>query len=283
MIVLTEPAPAKVNLALHVLGRRPDGYHELDSIVAFAELGDVLNITPSAEFSITASGPFAHRLPAPQSNIIHAAWKAVADIASARARVLPPVHVALTKNLPVAAGIGGGSANAAAAIRAFSKLAGLGLLDTEIGAAALALGADVPVCLFGRAARMQGVGERISPLPDFPLLHAVLVNPQVEVSTAEVFQRLGLAKGESHGSPIDNIADTARWRNDLTVPAMALAPVIADAMNLLQSQDGLRFARMSGSGATCLGIFDNRRLASRAARAIGALRPAYWLSQTVLR
>ena len=216
-------------------------------------------------------------MPAPENNIIHAAWKSLAAIAEVRGKTLPPVHVALTKNLPVASGIGGGSANAAASLRAFVKLADLGAIDAEIAAAALALGADVPVCLFGKPCRMQGMGERMTPLDNFTPLPAVLINPLIAVSTAAVFRQLGIPKSSFQRSPDDGYPDDhATWRNDLTAPAIAVAPVIAEVLAALAAQPGLRFARMSGSGATCFGIFECLAAATYAERALSQSYPQYW-------
>lgn len=268
-------APAKVNLALHVLGRRADGYHDLDSIVAFADVGDRLTFALAEDFAITASGPFAVALPPGPDNIITKSWAAARGIAQRRGRSLPPVAVHLEKNLPVASGIGGGSANAAAALKGFLRLAGITALDDEVMAAGLAIGADVPVCLAGLACRMQGVGERIAPLAGFAPRHALLVNPLAEVSTPAVFGALGLARGQSFGSAIENPDDPSTWRNDLAAPAITLAPVIGEVLSRLAATPGISRAFMSGSGATCVGL-----LADEAARP--DLDPAWWSTRTVL-
>ncbi len=254
-------APAKINLALHVLGRRADGYHDLDSIVAFANVGDELTFSPAPAFSVTAEGPFAADLPAAPGNIITRAHAAVIEIAKARGKSLPPVAVHLLKNLPVASGIGGGSSNAAAAMRGFLKIVEIESLDNEIMAAALRLGADVPVCLLGKACRMQGVGERLTPLPYFSPLHAILVNPLVSVPTPAVFDQLGLQRGQGFGQPITGLADPACWRNDLAASAIVLAPVISDVLKYLESLPGTARAFMSGSGATCVKLFDSNHAA----------------------
>ena len=248
------PAPAKVNLALHVLGCRLDGYHELDSIVAFADLGDTLHFSPAAEFVLSADGPYAGSLPPPPDNIISKAHDLAAAIAACRGLRLPGVAIRLSKNLPIASGIGGGSANAAAALRGFLKIAGIDHLDSDIMAAVLTLGADVPVCLVGGTCRMQGIGERITPLTNFAPRRAVLVNPNVAVATAEVFRKLGLAPGQSHAAAIKNVNDPAGWRNDLTESAIAVAPVIAEVLAVLRNIPGVSLARMSGSGATCFAV-----------------------------
>ena len=274
MLPFTLFAPAKVNLALHVLGRRADGYHELDSIVAFADVGDRLTFTPAGDFAITASGPFAAALPPGGDNIIAKSWAAAQAIAAGRGRALPPVAVHLEKNLPVASGIGGGSANAAAALKGFLQVAGLAV-DDEVVAAGLRIGADVPVCLAGTACRMQGVGERITPLAGFAPLHAILVNPLVEVSTPSVFRGLALANGQSSGTPIADLRDPAHWRNDLAAPAIALAPVIGDVLARLSATPGVSRAFMSGSGATCVALLED-------AHVTADLDPAWWSARTVL-
>lgn len=267
-------APAKVNLALHVLGRRADGYHELDSIVAFADVGDWLGFTPAPSFAITAEGPFAPALPEASGNIILKAWEAARAIAAARGLFLPPVAVHLTKNLPVASGIGGGSANAAAALKGFLRLAGVTSFDADVASAALRIGADVPVCLLGVSCRMQGVGERITPVSIAPR-DAILVNPMVAVSTPAVFGRLGLEKGQSYGEAIADVAGPAGWRNDLAPPAIALAPVIGEVLERLERAPGVTRAFMSGSGATCVALCE-------AGAPLPKLDPSWWAVKTVL-
>lgn len=267
-------APAKVNLALHVLGRRADGYHDLDSIVAFASVGDRLTFMPGEAFTVTASGPFAAALPAAADNIIARAFAAAGEIAARRGRALPPTAVHLEKNLPVASGIGGGSANAAAALKGFLKLAGIAP-DAEVTAAGLAIGADVPVCLTGLPCRMQGVGEHITPLPGFAPRAAILVNPLVEVSTPAVFRGLGLEKGQSFGTPIADTQDSSGWRNDLAAPAIALAPVIGEVLTRLAATPGVTRAFMSGSGATCVALCEDAHVKPD-------LDPAWWSARTVL-
>ena len=268
-------APAKVNLALHVLGRRADGYHDLDSIVVFADVGDTLTFTPSDRFAIAVSGPFAAALPQAGDNIIAKSWAAAQAIAAGRGRALPAASVHLEKNLPVASGIGGGSANAAAALKGFLRLAGIDAIDDEVTAAGLAIGADVPVCLAGVACRMQGVGERITPLSGFAPLRAILVNPLVAVSTPAVFKSLALEKGQSHGAAIADERDPATWRNDLSQPAMALAPVIGEVLQRLAATPGVTRAFMSGSGATCVALLADDT-------ATPDLNPHWWAARTVL-
>jgi 4-diphosphocytidyl-2-C-methyl-D-erythritol kinase len=268
-------APAKVNLALHVLGRREDGYHDLDSIVAFADVGDWLHFAPAPRFGVTGEGPFAAALPDPSGNIIAKAWEAAQLIAASRGRSLPPVMVTLTKNLPVASGIGGGSANAAAALKGFLQLAHIDAADDEIAEAGLRIGADVPVCLKGVTCRMRGVGERITPVTGLAPRRATLVNPMVAVPTPQVFARLGLARGQSHREGIADERDPAQWRNDLAAPAIALAPVIGEVLQRLKAAPGVTRAFMSGSGATCVALYEDEP-------ADLGLDPSWWMAKTVL-
>jgi len=278
----TETARAKVNLALHVLGRRPDGYHELDSIVVFADFGDRLTFEPADNFGIAVSGPFAGDLSPSTDNIIRKAWAVTAGYASARGQPLRPLRVRLEKNLPVASGIGSGSADAAATLRALIRLNGLTPSREESIGLALKLGADVPVCLFQQSCRMRGAGERLTPLETFRPLPAVLVNPRVAVPTAAGFHALGLEPGDNYRAPIADADDPASWRNDLTASALTLAPSIADVLAALESQDGLRLARMSGSGATCFGLFENDDAATRAAARLAADHPRWWVRKVIL-
>ena len=230
---------------------------------------------PQRHFTVTADGPFAAALPDPSGNIIAKAWAAARSIAAARGRALPAAKVHLTKNLPVASGIGGGSANAAAALRGFLRMAGIADLDEEVMAAGLAIGADVPVCLEGRPCRMRGVGERITPLAGFAPRRAILVNPLVAVSTPAVFKALGLEKGQTCGTAITDEADPSAWRNDLAPPAIALAPVIGEVLHRLAATPGVTRAFMSGSGATCVALCDD-------AGATPDLDPRWWMARTVL-
>lgn len=246
----TEFAPAKVNLALHVLGRRTDGYHELDSIVAFADVGDTLDFEPAEAFAIAVAGPFAADLPPTDENIVTRAW----DRLRAGLPDMPAVRIRLTKNLPVASGIGGGSANAAAAIRGAMRIAGLTAPTDELRAVALSLGADVPVCLVGKACRMRGVGEKLEVLETFAPRAGLLVNPGTPVATVDVFRALGLARNSVHGTAIPDASDPAHWRNDLAEPAIRAAPAIADVLAWLRSQPGAAYVNMSGSGATCFAL-----------------------------
>lgn len=273
----SELARAKINLALHVTGRRSDGYHLLDSIVAFAGCGDRITVRRASESGLNISGPFAQALADTGDNIVLRALSLFGpDIR---------VQIDLEKNLPVASGIGGGSADAAAVLRAVARLCDLPLpADEQV----LRLGADVPVCLMQQPVRMQGIGDVLTPL-DLPELHAVLVNPGVGVATGPVFEAL-----ESRDNPpIDmaaaDLADagtTIAWlkllRNDLQPDATAQAPVIGEVLAALR-EAGAGLARMSGSGATCFGLFADHAAATRAADSLKELHHRWWVCPTVLQ
>jgi 4-diphosphocytidyl-2-C-methyl-D-erythritol kinase len=293
--MLTTRAPAKINLTLAVLGRRDDGYHELDSLVAFAGAGDELSLTPGRPLSLTCSGPFAGALENGDDNLVLKAARALAgEVEGLRAGAF---H--LVKRLPVASGIGGGSADAAAALRLLARHNAIAIEDPRLERAALAAGADVPVCLASHARRMEGVGERLGPRLTLPRLFAVLVNPLEATPTAAVFAALGLGRGAAGPSagrslpPMPDCAPNARERfidtvlvsngNDLEPPALSVTPVIGAVLAALRDAPGCRLARMSGSGATCFGLFDDCRSSARAARAIGAAHPGWWVKATVLR
>jgi 4-diphosphocytidyl-2-C-methyl-D-erythritol kinase len=276
MTVVVEKAFAKVNLALHVMGRRLDGYHELDSIVAFADVADVLEIAPAPHMSLRVKGPFAADVPSDGSNLILKAHQ----LLSAHVE-LPPVAVSLEKNLPVAAGIGGGSADAAAALRAFRLLAQISVPDDVMDEVALRLGADVPVCLRQKACRMQGVGERLAALSTLPSAAIVLVNPGYGCGTAEVFTALGLIPGASHRAALDP-AHPATWRNDLTESALRVRPGIADVLAALEGCEELTSVRMSGSGATCFGLAHGVVAAEAAVTRLSKQHPTWWVRAATL-
>jgi len=266
MATETEFAPAKVNLTLHVTGRRADGYHLLDSLVVFAGVGDTVTVAPGQGFAVT--GPQAAVLPPSDDNLCLRAARAMGG----------GVHVTLSKVLPVASGIGGGSADAAATLRAMARM-GRALPDA---AAVVGLGADVPVCLAGRAVRMTGVGEGLSPV-DVPPGWLVLVNPGVGVSTPSVFKALTSRDNPAMPTPLPPLPDVeslaafvATQRNDLEAPAIALAPAIAQVKDALAAQPGCLLSRMSGSGATCFGLFAAQAPAQAAAAAIRAAQPGWW-------
>jgi 4-diphosphocytidyl-2-C-methyl-D-erythritol kinase len=281
---LEEQAPAKVNLDLRVTGRRADGYHELDSIVAFAAGGDRLTFAPARQLTLELNGPFAAALAGQPDNLVLRAARRLA----AHAGCMPQVRIALDKRIPVAAGLGGGSADAAATLRGLSRLWRLGLTDADLLPLALELGADVPVCLGSRPARMRGIGERIGPL-ELPALDLVLANPNRAVPTAHVFAGLGaITPACMPDQPIPSgRADLLAWLrargNDLEAPARRLAPVIGEVIGALAAQPGCRLARMSGSGATCFGAFDDAPAAARAARAMRQAQPGWWVISTATR
>ncbi|HMT13160.1 MAG TPA: 4-(cytidine 5'-diphospho)-2-C-methyl-D-erythritol kinase [Aestuariivirga sp.] len=279
---------AKVNLALQVLGRRADGYHELDSIVAFAAVGDRLDFTLARDFTLSVQGPFAAGLSGHDNiidNIIARAHDAARDLTARHGRKLPGVAVALTKNLPVASGIGGGSGDAAAALRGFLHLAGLAAdhpaLREDVARAALALGADVPVCLRDRACRMTGIGETISPLTMSLPPAIVLANPMQPLATAAVFQALGLAPGQTGAGAIA-AEDPAHWRNDLEAPACTVVPVIAEVLASLRQAGDFSRVAMSGSGATCFGLAPSLAAAEQAASRLRHSHPQWWVAAATL-
>lgn len=262
-----EFAPAKLNLSLHVTGQRPDGYHLLDSLVVFLGVGDLVTLAPGP-LSLTVTGPFGAGLaPDPDNLCLRAARLAGREAA-----------ITLDKRLPVASGIGGGSADAAAVLRA---------LDAA-PAGAQTLGADVPVCMAGRATRMRGLGEVLDPLPDLPPLHIVLVNPGRGLSTPAVFGALTQRRNPPMPDPLPSFADAAALigflhdcRNDLQTAAIALLPEIADCLAALNGTGAL-LARMSGSGATCFGLYADAAQAQAAQASIARARPGWWTVATGL-
>jgi 4-diphosphocytidyl-2-C-methyl-D-erythritol kinase len=268
--VIVESAKAKVNLALHVLGRRADGYHELDSIVAFADIADVVQVEEAAKLSLECSGPFAADVPGNADNLILRAHSLLCQHVT-----LPMVRVHLRKNLPVAAGIGGGSADAAAALRALMRLAQVSLPADILNGIAVSLGADVPVCLRQRACRMQGIGEHLTDIPQLPAPAILLVNPGMACATAAVFAALDLAKGARHLGGLA-VEDPGSWRNDLAAPARKVQPVISDVLAVLASAPRVHAVRMSGSGSTCFGLFHRLEDAQNAALHVKARHAGWW-------
>lgn len=274
-------ARAKVNLALHVTGQRADGYHLLDSLVVFAEVGDFLSVTPRQDrgLELAVTGPGAADLAdAGSDNLVLRAARLVAGGRSG----LAGARITLDKRLPVASGIGGGSADAAATLRLMARYWNLPLPDA---AAVLSLGADVPVCLAGRAARMTGIGESVAPLAHpLPEGWLVLVNPGQGVSTPAVFRALD--RRDNAPMPLTGawadlraLADWLRTcRNDLEAPARTLCPVIGEGLAALGAQKGCLIARMSGSGATCFGLFADQHAAEAAAARIGGASPGWWVA-----
>jgi 4-diphosphocytidyl-2-C-methyl-D-erythritol kinase len=287
---LTTRARAKVNLTLSVRGRRADGYHDLESLVAFAGTGDTLTLEPGPELGLTIGGPRGEGLESDESNLVLRAARALA----AQFGPLRWGRFHLVKRLPVASGIGGGSADAAGALRLLARLNGLSLSDPALQRVALSVGADVPVCLESRARVMSGIGETLGPALRLPPLFAVLVNPGVPVATKDVFRELGLSPGQTlsreridwaaHISGREGLfAKLCSSTNDLEAPARRVAPVLEPLLQRLKELPGCRLARMSGSGATCLALFDDCRASAAAAKALLRQKPGWWVKATMLR
>jgi 4-diphosphocytidyl-2-C-methyl-D-erythritol kinase len=305
-----EFAPAKVNLCLHVTGRRADGYHLLDSLVVFAGVGDRVTMAPAPGLTLVVTGPEAMGLgapPQPQDTTGHpvsgsssrtgAAVSQPPDhqtagagaqdnlvLRAARAMGIADAALTLRKELPVASGIGGGSADAAATLRLLQRMTGRSLPDA---ATVLSLGADVPVCLSGKPVRMRGVGDDLSPLPPLPPVWLVLANPRVPVPTPAVFRALerreNAAVPELPASALASAASLGDWlsthaRNDLVTPALAVAPVLATVQSQLEAIPGCRLARMSGSGGTHFGIFESRAAAEAARQQLQSANPGWWVA-----
>ena len=280
---LTLPAPAKINLALHVTGRRSDGYHLLDSLVVFAGHGDRVTAASAEADGFAVGGPFAAGVPLDGSNLVVRARDLLRAAFPAATR--RPVHILLEKNLPPASGIGGGSSDAAAALRALRAVWGLDLPAHEMMRLAAPLGADLPMCVAARPLIARGIGGEIAPVEGLPRLPLVLVNPGVPVSTPDVFRRLA----RRDNAPLPPLparlgpAALAGWlaaaRNDLEAPAIAVAPAIAEARAAIRAE-GAALARMSGSGATCFGLFMTQADAAGAAQRIASARPGWWVVAT---
>jgi 4-diphosphocytidyl-2-C-methyl-D-erythritol kinase len=286
---LATRAPAKINLTLHVLGRRPDGYHSLESLVAFAGTGDDLRLEPGPALALQVGGPTAPQAGSEADNLVLKASRLLAG----QVEGLKAGTFHLTKRLPVAAGIGGGSSDAAAALRLLARLNNLPLSHPALREAARQTGADVPVCLEPKARIMRGVGEELGPRLNLPRLFAVLVNPRVPVETPAVFKALGLQPGQSlgkqahpdfAGASTGSLLDALRAAgNDLEAPALTLQPIIAEALGLMARTQGCRLARMSGSGATVFGLYDSCDAAAAAAKQIRRERPHWWVKASSLR
>lgn len=290
--VCTEQAWAKVNLTLQVTGRRPDGYHELESLVVFAGVGDSLTLSAAEDLSLAIDGPFAAGLAGEDDNLVLRAARALAERAPGE-RAAAGAQIRLTKNLPVASGIGGGSADAAAALRGLARLWNLSLPPAALAEAALGLGADVPVCLRGETVMMSGIGEVLQPVAALPPLWLLLVNPGVAISTAAVFKALAEAREGRFSAPVEpqlppqGLSAFFDWLqarpNDLQAPACALAPQVVEVLAALDDIDDCLLARMSGSGATCFGLFENEAAAGAAAVALAQNHPDWWLAPALLR
>lgn len=275
-------AAAKINLFLHVGARRADGYHELESLAVFADVGDELTLEQADELSLTIDGPFASELGGEKDNLVLRAARALAEYAGRE----PHARIRLTKNLPVASGIGGGSADAAATLRGLVQLWDLHIDQSALHAIALTLGADVPVCLLNEPAWMEGIGERVSPVSGLPEFSLVLVNPRVAVSTARIFGALKERTGTGQTLKPQNVRSCGMFaeylrttRNDLEMPAREEALIIGEVLNALE-RSGAMLSRMSGSGATCFGLFENKGAADKAASLIASAHSDWWVCST---
>jgi 4-diphosphocytidyl-2-C-methyl-D-erythritol kinase len=293
MLALTEDGRAKVNLTLRVVGRRVDGYHDLESVVAFADCADRLSLADGPELRLTTTGPLAEACGETVDNLVFKAAQLLGD----RVADLRLGEFTLDKVLPVAAGIGGGSADAAAALRLLARANGLAIDDGRLLEVAQLTGADVPVCLASCACVMTGVGETLLPLT-LPKMPCVLVNPRIPVATKDVFRALGLRNGEllvgasdvirapawpEAGSSVEDWVEMlAASSNDLEAPAMRIQPVIGDVISALSATNGAWLVRMSGSGATCFAIFENTADAQRAAQKIQLNHPQWWVHAGLL-
>ena len=289
MVLLTR-APAKINLTLHVVRRRHDGYHDLESLVAFAGIADLLTLDPAMPLDLVVSGPSATDAGDRDDNLVLRATRRLAEQVSG----LRTGCFSLFKRLPVGAGIGGGSSDAAAALRLLARLNGLAPDDARIHEAARLTGADVPVCLHPRSRVMAGTGDRLGPLLPARPLYAVLAHPALHVGTPEVFRTMGFLPGEARdlgehprfddGLDPSCFVDRLRaGRNDMEAAALSLAPEIGDALDTLSQTEACRLVRMSGSGSTCFALYDDRHAAGRAAALVRSARPTWWVRATVLR
>jgi 4-diphosphocytidyl-2-C-methyl-D-erythritol kinase len=289
----TELAGAKINLALHVTGRRTDGYHLIESLVVFADYGDVVGAVPATDgrMRLVVSGALAAALnqsTVPADNlVIRAAGELVR---AAGGKSLPPMKLSLLKRIPIAAGLGGGSADAAAALRLLDRLWRLDLGEAKLAEIGLTLGADVPMCLQSRPLVARGIGERITPVFGMPAMPIVLAQPRASVATAAVFRRL--AEGERTPLPtmparFKSLLDVIFWlrqaRNDLTLPAAAVSKSAGAAAKALMRDPDCLFARMSGSGAAAFGIFASMAAAERAAARISEQKPNWWVAPMMTR
>lgn len=278
-------APAKINLFLHVGEKRADGYHALESLIAFAEVSDLVTIAPASELTVSASGPFARALPKDQDNLVLKAARALQQ----QMRTEQGAAITLTKNLPVAAGIGGGSADAAAVLRGLTLLWDLRIPANELAGLAAEMGSDVPVCLLSRTCWVEGRGEMLTELPPLPRISTVLVNPGVALPTGQVFAALNARSGTGamqRPKSLDNLWDVIGYLgdagNDLEAPACRLAPVIQDVLSAFDREPGCALAQMSGSGSTCFAFFHEHEYARGAADRIAQDHPEWWVALTRL-
>ncbi|MGQ0741478.1 MAG: 4-(cytidine 5'-diphospho)-2-C-methyl-D-erythritol kinase [Alphaproteobacteria bacterium] len=273
-------APAKINLFLHVGAKRADGFHALESLAVFAEVCDRLTFSPAKSLELRAEGPFAAKLPPMGENLVVRA-----------ARALSPergVRIVIEKNIPVSSGLGGGSADAAAALRGLNLLWDLGKSESELMETAATLGSDVPVCVLSRPALMEGRGEIVTPVYGVPQVATVLITPEAMLPTVDVFSRVvkrtGLGQMERAPARMETIWDVTAYlagaRNDLEEPACALVPEIEDVLDALSGQPGCAFLQMSGSGPSCFGLFEGRHFALEVAESVAHEHPKWWVRAT---
>jgi 4-diphosphocytidyl-2-C-methyl-D-erythritol kinase len=282
-----EPAPAKINLDLLVTGRRLDGYHELDSIVVFAPVGDLVSLEPAGsrhDLTLEAIGPFASQVPSDRNNLVLRA----AELFARRTGAPVEGRLVLDKRLPVGGGLGGGSADAAATLRLLDRLYGTRLGNAKLREMGTELGADVPVCVYAQPARMRGLGERLDPVRGLPTIALLLVNPGIHVATPSVFRALRELGEERdgglhpNGGPLALARYLADSRNDLEQPAMTVAPMIGKVLESLRLLENCALARMSGSGATCFGLFAQAIQAERAASVLRRAVPTWWIEAVTI-
>ena len=294
--VSSDFAPAKINLTLRIRGRRADGYHELESLVVFADVGDELTFTPGNGFGLSVEGETAAEAGDIDGNLVLKAARAL----QARHDLLRSGHFHLTKNLPVAAGLGGGSSDAAAALRLLATANHLSATAASLVASARATGADVPVCLDPSPRIMRGIGDLLSGPLNLPQLHGVLVNPRVAVPTARVFAARAddsvmreapppardpashLVESTPAPTMAALIAAVSQSANDLEAPAIALFPAVGEVLDAIRASDRCLLTRMSGSGGTCFGLFETAAAAKAAADRLQQARPGWWVRSTTL-
>ncbi|MDE3059400.1 MAG: 4-(cytidine 5'-diphospho)-2-C-methyl-D-erythritol kinase [Pseudomonadota bacterium] len=275
-------APAKLNLFLQVTGRRPDNYHLLESLVAFTDFGDTLEIRPADDISLTVEGPFSAPLQDSGQNLVMQA----AELLRAEAGVKDGAQIVLSKHIPIAAGLGGGSADAAAALRGLRALWNIAIDNEDLHRLALTLGSDVPACLLSQPLWLQGTGDEVTPVPMHAEAWAVLVNPGLPLATADVFGRFSGVFAAASDAPeaIDSLDDLAMLiqlrQNALTPAAAALMPAINDVLAAIRNSSGCLLARMSGSGATCFGLYASEASARMAAETIHGKHPGWWCVST---
>lgn len=277
----TLTASAKINLFLHITGKREDGYHLLQSLMVFVDIGDILSFAPHDSLFIDVEGRFSGELTNPHDNLIYKAARALAEEYKTQARG----KILLNKKLPVASGMGGGSADAAATLKGLARLWGLPEEPDRLRRVAERLGADVPACLGKKSVWAEGIGEKMTPLPGMPDMYFVLVNPLVETPTAAVFQKFrergrystAIQFTGRRKTRAEWIADLKMYRNDLTDAAAQISPEIIPVLQAIEQTSGCSFSRLSGSGATCYGVYDNQNSAAAAVNKLRQEHPDWWI------